>query len=52
MFNLCSHNLINIERKSNKNKVIVKSKDFLQSMGLYKIHVLGVSKYIVFTKRI
>jgi hypothetical protein len=36
-----------------KKKVIKKKvKDTSRSMGLYKIHVLGVSKYIIFTKRI
>ena len=40
------------KKKVIKNKVIANSKDFSRSMGLYKIHVLGVSKYIIFTKRI
>jgi hypothetical protein len=34
------------KKKIIKNKVIANSKDFSRSMGLYKIHVLGVSKYI------
>jgi hypothetical protein len=35
-----------------KKTVIAGGNDFSRSMGLYKIHVSGVSKYIIFTKRI
>lgn len=35
-----------------KDEVIASSKDLSRSIGSYKIHVLGVSKNILFTKRI
>jgi hypothetical protein len=40
------------KKKVIKNKVIANNKDFSRFISLYKIHVLGVSKYIIFTKRI
>jgi len=35
-----------------KDEVIASSKDLSRSIGSYKIHVLGVSKNILFAKRI
>jgi hypothetical protein len=35
-----------------EEKVIASSNDLSRSIGLYIIHVLGVSGYIIFAKRI
>jgi hypothetical protein len=35
-----------------KDEVIASSNDLSRSIGSYKIHVLGVSKNILFAKRI
>jgi hypothetical protein len=35
-----------------KEEVIASSNDLLRSIGSYRIHVLGVSKNILFAKRI